>query len=86
MTKTSEKTTPVNAIMPEAIEESITTAATGLIPDLIDGSQRLSNLGSVNATKTARTAYETGMPQLGNSTVRRRGAIDSPKLFPLSEV
>jgi hypothetical protein len=50
------------------------------------GSQRLSNLGSVNATKTAMTAYETGMPQLGISNLRRRRAIDMPKLFPLSEV
>jgi hypothetical protein len=62
----SEKTIPVNVIIPEAIEEYIAIAAAELIPAVRAGRKEASILGRVKPIETAPAAYQTGMIQVGS--------------------
>src|SRR5215471_21734899 len=79
ITKASEKTMPVNAIMPEVIEERSVNVTAALAEDVNSGRNPCSSLGRISPASSAIIAYHRGIAQSGSGA--RRFLVNMPIIF-----
>src|SRR5262249_29813494 len=79
ITNAREKTIPVNAIIPDVIDENRVSATDALTEAVSPGRSRCSTLGRINPATRAVTAYPRGIAHSGSGG--RRFLINIPIIF-----